>query len=143
MNPGQFNSKIYGYSTSDTIKKPTISDSEMKIIVDSVLHQMNTQPHDVSYYNTVPSYSPKHNIIKKSQPQKSMVKRNSSIDFTPEFYNVLKSMISKEIDKIMNEQKNILKPKESINQSILKKLNYYEKKIDFLEEQILILKNNF
>ena len=143
MNPGQFNSKIYGYSTSDTIKKPTISDSEMKIIVDSVLHQMNTQPLDVSYYNTVPSYSPKHNIIKKSQPQKSMVKRNSSLDFTPEFYNVLKSMISKEIDKKIYEQKNILKPKESINQSILKKLNYYEKKIDFLEEQILILKNNF
>lgn len=144
MNPSQFNSRIYGYSTSDTIKNPTISDNEMKTIVDSVLHQMNTQPHNLSYYNTVPtSYSPQPSIINKNQPQKNIEKKNTSFDFTPEFYNVLKSMISKEVEKKMNEKTHHKPPKDSINQTLLKKISYYEKKINFLEEQILILKNNF
>lgn len=143
MNPTQFNSKIYGYSTTETMKKPTMSDSEMKNIVDSVLHQMNTQPHEVSYYNTTSTYSPSippTYIINKNQIPP---KKNTMVDFSPEFYNVLKSMISKEVEKQMNEKNKINKPKETMNQNLLKRLNYYEKKINLLEKQIILLKNNF
>ena len=141
MNPGQFNSRIYGYSTSDVVKKPTVSDTEMKNIVDSVLHQMNTQPQEISYYNTSSNYSPP--VSNKNFSQKKIEKKNTTFDFTPEFYNVLKSMISKEMTKQNNEKVKKNKSKEKENQMLLKKLNYFEKRIHFLEEQILLLKNNF
>jgi hypothetical protein len=143
MNPNQFTSKIYGYSTSDTMKNTNITDKDMKSIVENVLHKMNTQPHQVSYYNSVPNYSPPTYLINRTNQVKTIEKKNQSYEFTPEFYNVLKSMISNEIDKKMLETSKMNKTKEPVKQNILKKLNYCEKKLDFLEEQILSLKNNF
>ena len=142
MNPGQFNSKIYGYRTSEVVKKQNVSDTEMKKIVDGVLEQMNTQPQEISYYDTSSTYTTP--VYNKKFPQKKIEKKNTTFDFTPEFYNVLKSMISKEVMKQNNENiKKTIKLKDSQNQTLSKRLNYYEKKMAFLEEQILLLKNNF
>lgn len=137
MNPFQFNSKIYGYSTSETVKKPSMGEQEMKQIVNKVLHQMNTEKKEVPFYDTLttyPSTVPPSFKTTKNQSNKN----NLESEFSPEFYNTLKSMISKEVKK-QNEHKK----GKVMDNNLLKKLNYYEKRINLLEEQILLLKNNF
>lgn len=156
MNPNLFTSRIYGYNTNSVSYQKQMKEDDMQNVVDKVLYEMNTQPHRENSYYTTPNqdlYSipkkpeyiksnyNKNSMLAKSpinnsihHPQEEIKNSQPSIQFTPEFYNVLKDMISKEFDR---REKN--RDKNSYKQ-ILKKLQYYEKKINLLENEIVILK---
>lgn len=152
MNPNLFTSRIYGYNTNSVNYQKQMKEEEMQNVVDKVLYEMNTQPHYQNSYYTTPNQdlyslpqkpeyiktkSNKNSVGKNNSiyhPQEEVKKLQPSFEFTPEFYNVLKDMISKEFDK---REKNI--DKNSYKQ-ILKKLQYYERKINLLENEIVMLK---
>lgn len=154
MNPNLFTSRIYGYNTNNVNYQKQMKEEEMKNVVDKVLYEMNTQPNlQNSYYNapneTLLSTPPKpnyHKIQSYNGPKREQKNKNiqypknnikdtePSFQFTPEFYNILKDMISKEFEKRESKKNN-----DTLKQ-ILKKLQFYERKIDLLENEIVMLK---
>ena len=154
MNPNLFTSRIYGYNTNNVNYQKQMKEEEMKNVVDKVLYEMNTQPNlQNSYYNapneTLYSTPPKpnyHKIQSYNGPKREQKNKNiqypknnikdtePSFQFTPEFYNILKDMISKEFEKRESKKNN-----DTLKQ-ILKKLQFYERKIDLLENEIVMLK---
>ena len=154
MNPNLFTSRIYGYNTNNVNYQKQMKEEEMQNVVDKVLYEMNTQPSlQNSYYNTpnsdlysVPSTPNYHKIQSYNGPKREQKNKNiqhpknnirdtqPNVQFTPEFYNILKDMISKEFEKRESKKNN-----DTLKQ-ILKKLQFYERKIDLLENEIVMLK---
>ena len=162
MNPNLFTSRIYGYNTNNVNYQKQMKEEEMKNVVDKVLYEMNTQPSlQNSYYSapnetiydtpSKPNYRkiqpPSEKKIIQKQVQKPVQKNRNipypkigvkspqpNVQFTPEFYNVLKDMISKEVEK-----RELRRNNDTLKQ-ILKKLQFYERKIDLLENEIVMLK---
>ena len=156
MNPNLFTSRIYGYNTNNLNYQKQMKQEEMQNVVDKVLYEMNTQPNiQNSYYstpnndlNSLPS-KPNYNnlqsntIAKKNQknnniryPKNDKNEKQSNFKFTPEFYDILKDMISKEFEK---RERNSNRKSDNYKQ-ILKRLQFYEKKIELLENEIVMLK---
>lgn len=150
MNPNLFTSRIYGYNTNNVNYQKQMKEEEMQNVVDKVLYEMNTQPSlQNSYYNTpnsdlysVPSTPNYHKIQSYNgqknkniqHPKNNIRDTQPNVQFTPEFYNILKDMISKEFEKRESKKNN-----DTLKQ-ILKKLQFYERKIDLLENEIVMLK---
>lgn len=154
MNPNLFTSRIYGYNTNNVNYQKQMKQEEMQNVVDKVLYEMNTKPHSQNSYYTTPDENiytlpkkPDYSKIQSNSLPKKIQKTNNilsskeevknsqpPLQFTPEFYNILKDMISKEFDR-----REINKKNDNYKQ-VLRKLQFYERKINLLENEIVTLK---